>query len=335
MSAAVATSAQFELGESSYQNYHRNHSLNSATSRDSNEDSEEFLDKMDDSFGEISDASLVQQNTPSSNGKKLRKDKLAFVLGVAHFWICAYWLGSFPSTFYKLYTLEAFVLFPLRWKSFKKMKMHYYMFDFCYGANLLLLVYLWLFPNSSYLFKVLFAFNSGPLAWAIVLFKNSLVYHSLDEMTSVFMHWSPMLVSWSLRWYPQSSPVSYQVSPVASLIKSGINDMMLWPMIPYLSWAALYYLKIFVVSSKKIRDRGYHTLYKYMTEDSNFRILRSVVFKFSAKWQPVVYMCIHLLLVWMSLITTVIWWNSFWAHSTWVTIATLTSAWNGAAHYFQ
>ena len=68
--------------------------------------------------------------------------------------VCVYWLGSYPHTFYKLYSVESFILFPIRWKSFKKMKMHYYMFDFCYVANLLLLIFLWVFPRSAFLSKV-------------------------------------------------------------------------------------------------------------------------------------------------------------------------------------
>lgn len=50
-------------------------------------------------------------------------------------------------------------------------------------------------------------------------------------------------------------------------------------MAPYIAWAVFYYLKLFVVSSKKIRDRGYETLYKYMLEDANFTLLKRIVFK--------------------------------------------------------
>lgn len=268
--------------------------------------------------------------------KTVRKDKLAFVLGVLHFWVCAYWLGSYPSTFYKLYSVEAFILFPLRWKSFKKMKMHYYMFDFCYLANLLLLVFLWVFPKSPFLFKVLFAYNSGPLAWAIVLFKNSLVYHSLSEVTSLFMHWYPMLVSWTLRWYPDCEFMTCgELNKFdAPMFEAKLSELLIWPMAPYIAWAIFYYLKLFVVSSNKIRDRGYQTLYTYMLEEANFTLLKRIVYKFGPRWRPLVYMCIHLLLVLFSLSACILWWNSFLAHSTWLAVATLSSAWNGASHYF-
>ena len=66
----------------------------------------------------------------------------------------AYWLGWSPNTFYRIYTAEAFVLFTLRWALYRIKKWHYYLFDFCYVANVLLLIHLWVFPHSAYLHKV-------------------------------------------------------------------------------------------------------------------------------------------------------------------------------------
>lgn len=71
-----------------------------------------------------------------------------------HCRLSAYWLGWSPTTFYRIYTAEAFVLFPLRWALYRIKKWHYYLFDFCYVANVLLLLHLWVFPHSAYLHKV-------------------------------------------------------------------------------------------------------------------------------------------------------------------------------------
>jgi hypothetical protein len=105
------------------------------------------------------------------------------------------------------------------------------MLDFCYMANLLLLLHCWALPRSRALgkvgacistapfrnqpqpctrrqqisqsldpspnqIKITFAFNTGPLSWSILAFRNSLVLHSLDKVTSVYMHLAPALVSW-------------------------------------------------------------------------------------------------------------------------------------------
>src|SRR4051794_7827254 len=35
--------------------------------------------------------------------------------------------------------------------------------------------------------------RTGPLAWAIVTWRNSMVFHSLDKITSMFIHITPTL----------------------------------------------------------------------------------------------------------------------------------------------
>lgn len=112
---------------------------------------------------------------------KLR-DKLTFASGVMLAVISAFWLGSSPSTFYKLYTMKAIFFFVLRFFLYKKSRMHYYLLDFCYYANLFLLIQVWLFNDSCAMEKIMFAFSMGPLAWSIVAFRNSMIFHSLDKV---------------------------------------------------------------------------------------------------------------------------------------------------------
>lgn len=77
-------------------------------------------------------------------------------------------------------------------------------YDLCYFVNVLTLIYLWIFPSSKILFTVCYTLSHGPLALAIVLWRNSLVFHSkslpieislsfsfslgLDKVTSLFIH---------------------------------------------------------------------------------------------------------------------------------------------------
>ena len=82
---------------------------------------------------------------------------------------------------------------------------------------------------SRWLFQLVFAASNGPLVrapqsqpvqrfvnlfcrllscfvhcsqlWAIVAWNNSLVFHSLDKITSVFIHGLPAMLTYTLRWY--------------------------------------------------------------------------------------------------------------------------------------
>ena len=67
-------------------------------------------------------------------------------------------------------------------------------------ANILFIIYLYAFPSSPLLFQVVFAVNNGPLLWAVFTFRNSLVFHSLDKITSCLIHITPCIVTWCLRW---------------------------------------------------------------------------------------------------------------------------------------
>jgi hypothetical protein len=52
------------------------------------------------------------------------------------------------------YTCQVLVLLGARWAVYCAKRWHYYLLDFCYFANLLLLVHLWAAPHSALLSKV-------------------------------------------------------------------------------------------------------------------------------------------------------------------------------------
>ena len=104
------------------------------------------------------------------------------------------------------HTQKAVILLTYRWYAYKKIGSHYFLFDFCYFTNFLLLNYLWLPENilgptlRGALYSACFSFSMGPLLSAIILWRNSLVPHSNDKMTSLFIHVSPPLAVWGIRW---------------------------------------------------------------------------------------------------------------------------------------
>jgi hypothetical protein len=60
------------------------------------------------------------------------------------------------------------------------------------------------------------------------------------------MHFLPACVCWATRWHTSDSLKAHlQASPVASAQwESGsLRDLVLLPMLPYLLWAVLYYIK--------------------------------------------------------------------------------------------
>jgi hypothetical protein len=72
-------------------------------------------------------------------------------------------------------------------------------------VNVMTLAYLWLFPSSSKLLIACYCLSHGPLCTAIATWRNSLVFHSVDKVTSLFIHVYPPFVFTVLRhFYPNA-----------------------------------------------------------------------------------------------------------------------------------
>lgn len=132
-----------------------------------------------------------------------RMDKLAYVLGTTIIISYSYFMGKFPNT--HIYTLTSLVLTSLlvhRYYSYGFSESQYVMYlsDFCYIANFLLLTLVNFAPKCQWLLITCFVFSNGPLAAAIGAFRNSLVYHRIDMLTSLAIHAMPMTLTFHYRW---------------------------------------------------------------------------------------------------------------------------------------
>jgi hypothetical protein len=276
----------------------------------------------------------------------LFRDKIAFVLGLTDLWLSAYWLGSSPSSFSSFYSYKIIILLILRWCIYRSKRWHYYLFDFCYYAQGLQLLQLWgsnlpsffSLSSSITMTKLTYSITHGPLLWSIVAFRNSLVLHSLDKTTSHFLHWAPGLVMYSQRWQQPLPALAAHLDtdPQAFLQWQRATpwELVILPMLFYLSWALLYYLKVFIVSSKKIQKKNYETLFKYVTR-SRKSLFGSVVLRCPITMQPMVYMALHLALTLATLMLNLVWWKYKVANQVFLLVIFLISSWNGSTYMFE
>lgn len=201
---------------------------------------------------------------------------------------------------------------------------------------------------------------------SVPTFRNSLVFHSLDKLTSLFIHLGPALVAWSVRWHPGPLPgtaptaaISAAERACAAAARTGAASW--WPaaaacrraprlpadwddatmgqlvggaLAPwYLTWAVVYTVFIFVVARERIQRRGLMTLYKYYT-DRPGPIARAVA-AVPRGCGPLVYMACHLLATTASLALSWVWWHSYAAHSLFVVALIGACAYNGATYYLD
>jgi hypothetical protein len=67
-------------------------------------------------------------------------------------------------------------------------------------ANFLLILFLNFFPKNEWLYISLYCFAAGSLQVAVGAFKNQMVFHSLDNMSSLALHLFPTILLYNLQW---------------------------------------------------------------------------------------------------------------------------------------
>ena len=129
-------------------------------------------------------------------------DKLAYVIGTSMIICYSALMGRYPHDL--IYTFVSVLLPALvlpRVIEYTIKGWHYFLIDFCYFCNISLIYFLVCNSGNQNLFIACFVFSNGPLAAAIVAFRNSLVYHKIDYLTSLAIHAVPMTIMTHIRWY--------------------------------------------------------------------------------------------------------------------------------------
>ena len=111
------------------------------------------------------------------------REKLSFIAGVLNIFISGYLIGGYPDLFYFWFTAQLCYFMPIRFYTYHKRGYHYFLADMCYFVNLLLLLTIWVAPRSKRLFISTYCLAYGNNAVAIAMWRNSMVFHSLDKVT--------------------------------------------------------------------------------------------------------------------------------------------------------
>lgn len=189
-------------------------------------------------------------------------DKVSFTLGVMC--ICfSEWLAlrhpeHFPIYYY---TLMALLLIN-RYFSYAQDKYELFMLDFCYFLNLSVVAQTCFFPNNLTWFKANYVLAMGPLIFAIVVWHNSLVFHSCDKLTSFFLHSFPPLTLHLYRWGCIPSKIFENEDSLK------MSEWLFYPLILYIVWQVGYIFVTGVLLSKKLKDDpDLITSVRYLTRD--------------------------------------------------------------------
>ncbi|GAW10392.1 integral to membrane protein [Lentinula edodes] len=231
------------------------------------------------------------------------------------------------------YTVQALYLLPLRVYFYKKRSWHYFLFDLCYYVNILNFIYIWLLPQSPALFIACYCLSHGSLASAVITWRNSLVFHDQDKVTSLFIHiYAPFSFTVIRHYYPNAEdrfPALNQLrhlNPLRALLLSGGI---------YLIWQLLYWKFVFVDRRKKI-ESGQRTSSMSWLLNSKSSIIGKALSKIPPQGRIPSFMFGQLV---YSIITELpavfILYNSpFWSGAFLIAIFSV-SVWNGGGFYIE
>ncbi|KAH8830578.1 hypothetical protein DL96DRAFT_953471 [Flagelloscypha sp. PMI_526] len=220
-------------------------------------------------------ARMTQLSSTWQSAKVVRtREKVSFFFGVMCLTFTALLYGMAPEWLPLAYLVQGAYLLPLRVYKYKKRSWHYFLFDLCYYATILNWIYLYILPGHAWLFIACYTLSHGSLASAVITWRNSLVFHDQDKVTSLFIHIYPPVVFTVIRHYypnaeerfPALKDVPY-LDPIKSILISGAI---------YAIWQFLYWKFIMVDRRTKISSGQRTTSFSFLLNDKRGAIGRTL-----------------------------------------------------------
>ncbi|KAL3477497.1 hypothetical protein BJX99DRAFT_225996 [Aspergillus californicus] len=270
------------------------------------------------------------------------REKISFIAGVLNIFISGYLLGSYPEYFYIWFSVQLAYFMPIRFYRYRSIGYHYFLADLCYFVNLLCLLSLWVFPKSKRLFISTFCLVFGNNAVAIAMWRNSMVFHSMDKVVSLFIHIMPpvtlhcLVHLTPLETLKERFPAIYDIktSDSESPEHFGLVGMMIWATVPYIVWQLSYHLFITVRRADKIAA-GRPTSFTWLRKSYAKAWIGRLVLSLPETLQAPAFMLIQYLYALLTMIPCPIWLWSRWASGIFITGLFVLSIHNGATYYID
>lgn len=270
------------------------------------------------------------------------REKMSFMAGVLNVFISGYLIGAQPAAFYYWFTAQLCYFMPLRFYTYHKKGYHYFLADLCYFVNLLTMLTIWVFPTSKRLFISTYCLAYGNNAVAVAMWRNSMVFHSLDKVTSLFIHiMPPVTLHCLVHLTPAPTlasrfPALYNIkfSAPSSPEHYTLWSMLLWATVPYAIWQFSYHIFITVRRREKIAA-GRPTSFTWMRRSYAKTWIGRFVLSLPEWLQEPAFMLIQYSYAVLTIIPCPIWFWYRWASSAFLLVVFGWSIYNGATYYID
>lgn len=246
------------------------------------------------------------------------------IIFLTHATVYAQWLLPY------YYAVSTPILILIRVIMYWKNKWQYFLLDFCYYANILWYSFIWM-PTNEKFFAVVFALSNGPLIWAMVVYRNSLVFHSTDKVTSAYIHILPALLSFGIRWYRVEVSKYWFDEFVPELLELSPIWLMVVPFACFLLHSGIYFLVIHIVA--KPSDE-YVTSFNYLGKKQDSCLYKTFNVC-GERCRPLMFYVFNWLFCIVSLAGVFIWYHFYTAHCIFLGVMSTVLIMNGGNYYID
>jgi len=270
------------------------------------------------------------------------REKFSFIGGVLNIFISGYLIGGYPEYFHIWYTLQLLYFMPIRYYTYHKRGYHYFLADLCYFVNGLCMLSIWVFPNSKRLFISTYCLAFGNNAVAIAMWRNSMVFHSLDKITSLFIHIMPCVALHCIvhllpkGLQEERFPAIWTIrnSPPGTATHYSLLAMALWSTIPYAVWQLSYHFLITVRRREKIAA-GRPTSFTWLRKSYSKAWIGKMVLSLPESLQEPAFMLIQYFYALLTMFPCPIWFWYRYPSALFLFAVFCWSIYNGATYYID
>ena len=299
---------------------------------------------------------------------------LSFCMGVMNVAVSAFMLGRAPQFYWSYAGVKSVALNGVSYHLKRRDHQRLYLLDLCHVLSFAYTAYsvaalaAWAFPevrpavapytSSPVAFRGAFALANGPLGVAVPTLANALVLHSPRKTAALFIHISPPIVTWALRWHPDAHERAFpgilpvrdlddteNTVPYGALIAPALRLYFAW----WLAFAAWMMLDgrrrgnagragraddAATETNTKTHDTVYHRT-RGGAEANALGKLAGYDPNASHKKTPVVkYLLAHAVSCAALICVSPVFYRSYAAHTAFVCALLCCSVWNGARRYY-
>ena len=273
------------------------------------------------------------ERTVSSRKFVTMSQSVTFVLSVWLIVLTTVIMVTIPDRMWKWYLLWWIPLLLMRCYSYSKQGWLYFTIDFCYFTHLLLILFILVYPSAEVLFVAVFSVANGPLLWAIIVWRNSLVLHDIDRMTSLFLHIIPSVVTTCIRWHPTHF-LGVSPSPKHGMETASWIQLWLVPCCLYLFWQVSYFVKVDILDVRHVPPGVDPPMTSYRHFASKKHSAPALMLRpLPPKWRPYGFMALQLVFTALTLIPSFLMFESFLCNILFILFTFAHSTYSGSTYY--